>query len=673
MKLLYPEFLYALAALAIPVLIHLFNFRKYKRIQFSQVRFLKNVKKETNSRSKIKHWLVLLSRILFIICLVLAFCQPYFVQDDQAVKEGKKGVSIYLDNSFSMQAKGEEGVLLEQAKNQAIAIVEAFGRSDRFQLITNDFRASERRWLSKEEAINLIPAIEFSSSNRQLSEIVNRQNALFEADKALFPERYLISDLQFNFFDWKKLNDSLSFKLIALQAEVLQNISLDSMWFSKPFRSLGSKEAVSFSIRNHQEEGKDELNVQLSLNSQLKTPMQVNLPAKDSIQSKIVFKNSKQSWQLGKLSIQDYPINFDDTLFFAYRQKQSIKVLHLYESKASKAIRNLFEQDSLINYQANSIKQLSFNDFTTSSFIILDGVSQISSGLQNELINFLKEGKSLSIFPSRSMEKESLNRFLAVLNIDQYTNFLTDELRISELNQNAQLFEQVFTQIPENINLPKVNSFWKMSNRNTTSAEVLMRYNNGLAALTKYKSMDGKVYLSSILLNDNSSNFTQHAVFVPTLYNMALQSEKANRPLFYLDEELITVGPISEAESPVSLKGGTIELIPPQRRKGKLVQIELDQAELKSGHYDLLQGDELIATLGLNYSRKESAMDLYELEKLMEKSKEEKVKLVPFSSTNEALTQEIQKASEGTALWKLFILLALLFLGTEIALLRLLK
>lgn len=673
MKLLYPEFLYALLALAIPVLIHLFNFRKYKRIEFSQVRFLKNIKKETNSRSKIKHWLVLLSRILFISCLVLAFCQPYLIENEGTASKGKKGISIYLDNSFSMQAKGEEGILLEQAKNQALAVVEAFSQSDRFQLITNDFSASERRWLTKEEVINAIPAIVFSASSRKLSEIVSRQNALYEDNKALIAERYLISDMQFSFFDWNNLKDSLSFNLIALQAEALQNVSLDSMWFSKPFRSLASKEQLSFSVRNHDTEEKEELNVQLILNRQLRTPMQIRVPAKDSSHNKIIYKNSDKSWQLGKLSIQDYPINFDDTLFFAYQQKKRINIIHLYEKNASKAIANLFEQDSLIKYQASSTKQLSFNTFSNSSLIILDGISQLSSGLQNELINFIKEGKSISIFPSAAMDPNQINRLLSALKVDEYSTFQEDDLRINELNKNAQLFEQVFTQMPQNINLPKVKYYWGTSNKNRTSAEVLMRFNNGLAALSKYKSLGGNVYLSSIMLDDSSSNFTQHAVFVPTLYNMALQSEKANTPLFYLDEPFITVGPIAEVESPVSLKQGQFELIPPQQRKGKLVQIELDQTQLKSGHYKLLQGETLVSWLGLNYSRKESAMELYELDKLLEKSQAETVKLILFDTKDQALTQEIQTASRGTDLWKLFIVLALVFLGTEIALLRLLK
>ena len=77
MKFLYPQFLYALAVVAIPIILHLFNFKKFKTVYFSNVRFLKEVKQQTKAKSELKHILILLSRILALSSLVLAFAQPY--------------------------------------------------------------------------------------------------------------------------------------------------------------------------------------------------------------------------------------------------------------------------------------------------------------------------------------------------------------------------------------------------------------------------------------------------------------------------------------------------------------------------------------------------------------------------------------------------------------------
>ena len=139
MQFLFPGFLAALGFLAVPIIVHLFNFVRYKKIYFSNVRFLKEVKEETQSRSRLKHLLILAARLLAIFFLVFAFAQPFIPAKNAIVKEGTKAVSIYIDNSFSMAALGKNGTLLDEAKKDALDILKAFGPTDKFQLLTNDF------------------------------------------------------------------------------------------------------------------------------------------------------------------------------------------------------------------------------------------------------------------------------------------------------------------------------------------------------------------------------------------------------------------------------------------------------------------------------------------------------------------------------------------------------
>src|SRR6267142_6603856 len=106
MSLVYPSFLWALSALAIPIIIHLFNFRKTTRIYFSNTRFLRQVKEETTQKRRLKQYLVLASRLLFLLFLVLAFAQPFLPAKEQ-ITSGKD-IIIYLDNSFSMSAQAAE-------------------------------------------------------------------------------------------------------------------------------------------------------------------------------------------------------------------------------------------------------------------------------------------------------------------------------------------------------------------------------------------------------------------------------------------------------------------------------------------------------------------------------------------------------------------------------------
>ncbi|NQY66437.1 MAG: BatA domain-containing protein, partial [Flavobacteriales bacterium] len=138
MNFAYPLFLLALASIAIPILIHLFNFQKTKRVLFTNVKFLIDVKQKSKKQNNLKHLLVLLSRILAICALVFAFAQPFFAENNTEVAPSFSNlVNIYIDNSFSMQSKYQDRTLLELAKSKAIEIVNDRDQADRFQLLTN--------------------------------------------------------------------------------------------------------------------------------------------------------------------------------------------------------------------------------------------------------------------------------------------------------------------------------------------------------------------------------------------------------------------------------------------------------------------------------------------------------------------------------------------------------
>src|SRR3989339_322968 len=139
MRFLSPGFLFALLTIAIPVIIHLFNFRKFKKVYFSNVRFLKNVQIQTSSRQHLKDRLILATRILAISFLVLAFARPYIPVADQQNAFQQEVLSIYIDNSYSMEAVNKEGTLLDEAKRRAREIASAYSLNDKFQLLTNDF------------------------------------------------------------------------------------------------------------------------------------------------------------------------------------------------------------------------------------------------------------------------------------------------------------------------------------------------------------------------------------------------------------------------------------------------------------------------------------------------------------------------------------------------------
>ena len=303
MNFIAPEFLYALGFLAIPILIHLFNFRRYKTVQFSQVRFLKSIKKQTQSTSRLKHLIVLACRCLALAALVFAFAQPYFSDDESNDVAGKKGVVIYLDNSFSMQASAEVGSLLDESKNKAITIAKAYKEADKFQLHTNQFDANEQRWLNKEAFIDRLQEINFSTNFRNLNAITKRLIAA-ENDNNFSLEYYIIGDLQKASYKLNETQDNATFNILPVQSQLQQNIWLKEFNAFQPFHLPSMNERFNLKIQQNKDGERDQVNGQLFLNNQLKNPFIVVME-RDSAEKEINYNNPETNQVLGKVAIKD--------------------------------------------------------------------------------------------------------------------------------------------------------------------------------------------------------------------------------------------------------------------------------------------------------------------------------------------------------------------------------
>jgi hypothetical protein len=278
MNFLYPGFLFALLTIAIPIVIHLFNFRKFKKVYFSNVQFLKEAKEQNSSREKLKHLLVLFSRILTLIFLVLAFSRPYIPSGTSKNPSEKNVVSIYIDNSYSMETVNREGSLLDEAKRKAKEIVNSYGLNDQFQLLTNDFEGKHQRFINKDEFLLQLEEVKISSASRLLQQVIHRQQS--EGNK-INHVNYLLSDFQKNFVGTQPLqadsNSILTF--VKLNANSLPNISADSIWSLSPVHQPNQKERIVVRLKNYGDEDAKDIPVKLSLNGQQKAIGNVAVPA----------------------------------------------------------------------------------------------------------------------------------------------------------------------------------------------------------------------------------------------------------------------------------------------------------------------------------------------------------------------------------------------------------
>src|SRR4051812_26335095 len=227
MYFLYPAFLFALLSLAIPVVIHLFNFRKFKKVYFSNVQFLKEVQEQQASRRNLKERLILAARLLALAFLVLAFARPYIPGAENTNAGRQQVVSVFVDNSYSMQTLNREGSLLDEAKSRAKEIASAYNINDRFQLLTQDFEGKHQRLLNRDEFNDAVDAVKISGQSRSLQQIINRQQNLLLTQPGSIRSIYVISDLQKNMAAKPlKVDSNVAVNMIQLRAAALSNVAV---------------------------------------------------------------------------------------------------------------------------------------------------------------------------------------------------------------------------------------------------------------------------------------------------------------------------------------------------------------------------------------------------------------------------------------------------------------
>ena len=283
MQFVFPSFLWALLLLAIPIIIHLFYFRRFKKVYFTNVRFLKEVKEETSSRNKLKNLLILLSRLLALAALIFAFAQPFIPSEDQRI-QGDKGISIYIDNSFSMSALTNDVSLLNKGKQKAQEIIAAYGEDERFQVLSNEFSAIQQRLLTKEEALNAIDEINERPEVYPLSQVINRQRQALGQENFDTKIFYQISDFQKNITDeYETVDSTEQLNLIPLQAVQDLNVSIDSCWFATKVPMLNQNNQIIIKLTNQSDEDREGVRVNLIHDNQTRPLGLKNIKARSSI------------------------------------------------------------------------------------------------------------------------------------------------------------------------------------------------------------------------------------------------------------------------------------------------------------------------------------------------------------------------------------------------------
>lgn len=671
MNFLYPGFLFALLAIAVPIVIHLFNFRKFKKLYFSNVQFLRAVQEQNSSKEKLKHLLVLCSRVLAVIFLVLAFARPFIPSlGEKNQIAGRKLISIYIDNSYSMETLNKEGNLLEEAKRKAKEIAGAYGMTDQFKLLTNDFEGRHQRPVNREELISMLDDVKISATGRSLQQVINRLETDISANRN--EVAYLLSDFQKGFVGTQLIqtNPELSFSFIKLNANSLPNISVDSVWSLSPVHLPNQAEKFVVQLHNYGDEDAADVPVKLRINNQQKAISSVKIAAGKTLKDTLSFSGIGAGWQNGVLSIKDFPLTFDDELNFTFKVTAELKILSINGDLAERAIKSVFATDAYFKLTEMPESNIRYAAFPEYSLIVLNGLKEPSSGLAQQLKLYVQNGGSLLIFPDLEASAAVYNPFLTGLSLPAIQQLNAGPAIASTIESENSLFKDVFDEIPKNIDLPQVTRYFSFADQSSSNKEHILKLPLNKFLMAKYNVGAGKVFLAASSLSSKDGNLARHPVFVPLMFKIAFSGSR-EQPFYYtvgksevLENDKINLA----ANQSLKLVSAHSEVIPEIRQTpGKTLLYVADQIK-KSGFYNLQQADTVLSVVAFNDNRSESDMH-YATENEL-KALFSKQDIAFYNSKKDTLSMHISLKNNPTELWKLCLILAVVFLATEILSIR---
>ncbi len=670
MNFLYPEILYSLFLLIIPVIIHLFHFKKFRPVYFSQIEFLKELKKESNTKNKLKEWLLLLTRMLAIACLIFVFAHPYIPENNSSLRISNS-VSVFIDNSFSSQAENEQGKILDLEKKLARELLLSFEEKDEFQILSNNIERKNLNFYSKEAALKLIDEIDLTASSLHLKELrtIQKNSTRLHAKHSI--SSFLISDFQksqFNLDSLVRFPEEQLF-LCPIPNQHKRNISIKNAFLNKPYFQQSQQIELAVVLQNHSTKDYDGLNLKLMNNGKTKASRNVDISKNDSLVIQLNFSPENAKFQEIKIQINDAPIAFDNHYFLTIASENKLKIAYIFKEKHT-YFTKLFDKNEF-EFDSFSQSHIPYSELNTYDLILLDELDNFNSGLIAAIDQAFKGSSNICVIPSNSINLSSYNQLL--LTLHQGLQLLPKEeipLEVSKLDYEHPLFKDVFKSKNKDLGKPNTNYYYPIVTNELVAGKELLNLQNGDPFIWSNTSHGNYSFIVSTDLS-KGSNLVYHALFVPTFYNMSFLKNQTPKLQYKLGntQNIRLKGNTSSEKLSLNLDNKTFYPTFKQLESGMFIEIGSEFKE--EGIYSLVQNKDTIAMIGFNNPRLESNLDYYDLDELnnqISDHNDDKIQLLEFSENS--VEKEISQQFKGKILWPYFLALSLLFLIFEIALIK---
>ena len=607
MNFLHPSILWALTALLIPIIIHLFNFRRHKLVYFSNTAVLKTIEQESARTKKLKYLVLLFLRCLFIAALVMAFAYPYRPDEVTKINPEEGVVGVYVDNSMSMRALSDKTTLLEDAREEARDLVNGFPPSTRYLLLTNSFEVENEYPMSQEEMLDRLDRMHLEGAPVKLNEVIDRFAMLRKMhgfDKATL---VAYSDFQENMLDLTGIAPDTTLLVVAvpMRASSQANISVDTVWLGSPVVQPEMANDLHAVVTNRGDREMKGLPINLNMDGKMVASATVDVEAGGSAEVVMQVVPERAGDIPCAVTLMDYPVTFDDTYRFVIGVKSKLSVVELTVDKQPTPVALVFSDDPQFDYVAMAPNGFDLEVLGQAQLVVVSESSALNETVRGFLLDEAEEGASVVFFHDDG----------AVID--------TNAVPVSDLAVQHAFFNDIIIDLPQHADLPQANRHVRLTP--TPGTTTLMHLGNGDPMLVEQPVGKGHVYDFATLLDDRWSNLAENPVFVPLMLKMAFLGGGVGKMAY-------TLG---------------VDKVPDELA-------ELGEA----GFYELTQTDSVRHLMAWNDSRLESdlkAADDATIERL-------------FKDAGMEMTASTD--TQKSTLWRWLVLLALVAVLGEIAVLR---
>ena len=671
MHFLYPNMLWGLFALLIPILIHLFNFRRHKLVYFSNTAVLRSIQQENAKTRKLKYLITLLLRCLFIAALVLAFAFPYTPEKQLNINAENNLVGIYIDNSMSMKGQSQRTTLIEDARQSARDLVHKLNPSNRYLLMTNSFEIQNEYPMNQEEMLDQLDRMNPDGAPVAMGEVMDRFEMLAKQHGFTSSTFFVYSDFQSNTFDLSavKADTALQVVVVPMTPEFKTNLYIDTVWLASPVVQPGLTNDLNVRIINQGDKEVKGLPITFTMNGVMAASTTVDLEKNGTQEVIMQFVVEGTGDQRCSVSLNDHPITFDDTYDFVLGVRPSLSVIELGSEATSCAL--LFEDDEQFRYTLMEPSRFDLDQLAKAQFIIVNETANLNETLQQTLLNYINDGAAMLVFPSKNDPKSNaylLNKLgLSVMELDTNTTVAQD------LAIRHEFFNDVILDMPQHADLPKVKQHLRMRSNGIPNNLLILQ--NGDPLLFSEAVGQGQTFVMATALDPKWSNLADHSLFVPMMVKMALLGGQLSRLSYTIGQDKMLV--LNE----MNLEGDhrflfanadrSFEQMPASEVRNGKVYLYLNDNLPSAGFYDLLVNDSVNRVTAWNESRVESKMDFVDRDEVSKAFAKAGFDVAAVLDTSDLASADLVEAmAHQSSQWKLFALIALLALLGEILVLR---